>query len=950
MAKITIKKEEVSRLKENPEVLQELFIYAIEAEDIKAIELLCELTPIKSHIDKQKLFNALICVVGDDKKYELVKSIIEQLEVDLSQQTDEEDTEAALAPQAAQKPQTSQKITLLRVAACYGSVKIGEFLLDQGFDPNHKDAYQRTPLHYAAMHNQEAFITLLHNHGANLNIKDDKGYTALHWTVLYKRYAIREQLKKLGANPNIKDNHGYNYQELHKHIIKTNQEKSPPILPPIAPPEHFNLYKGIVSFCKAILSDKEREKNIIDTIDSIKKFLNPLAKPTTNVASVQELPVSSVYIEKALRTLASVYQCYKDDNNSTALQKYIIEKAKYWESSTALAMLYNIIAVEYLNIADYNNAKEHLELANEAWNEITIQDKFVQELQYNIFFNLGKAWKYFSVNESIKYFTLAQTLMPNNQNTVLELLKHYIGCQNDEESLTQLNKIADQDLKELYSIIRQLHSRTDFNIATELKLQAGNTKDKELRKLYTIMSEFESQSGSTISKLCTTYGFTFPEHGDSKASKYTLYIEIWAKHFLQQKAFTKAIDCWLELNNHRTQHNIPIHLFNILDICKNAEYWEKGLEYIKDIYTLYPDLSNHTMLPLKYLEFIFYEANDCQQQSKNCWDFLKDHALKDHDDLFDITSRLFSYAKDFALYTAIGKGDFNKALSYLSLPVALDEEILQAGLQSFPRHLEQLLYEKIFNEKLLLLLKKLQCKISSSTTVAIERTTLTLDLDLTKDLGELEKLIEGLNHEIIHEYFQHKKMELLQRSIEPTFKKPSYVWNTPTGEVYSSNDKDVYPVKGTENCYVTINPKLFAKLTPELQDQFSDALLKGLISKDHKSNGLKIIHKRLMELKILGDDRLYTKHIYKTPDKDKYLIEFNYRGKHRDIKNQMEGKSSWEVIICEDKVSCTPNIPEEAKKTDTPYSFEHHITQEMGDISVSKEEWAVNLFGNDDVE
>jgi hypothetical protein len=80
-------------------------------------------------------------------------------------------------------------------------------------------------------------------------------------------------------------------------------------------------------------------------------------------------------------------------------------------------------------------------------------------------------------------------------------------------------------------------------------------------------------------------------------------------------------------------------------------------------------LPKHTMLPLKYLEFIFYEANDCQQQSLDCWNFLKTHAKSG-----DIASILFSYAKDFAFYTAIEKGNFNKAFHYF-LPPVLDPKI-----------------------------------------------------------------------------------------------------------------------------------------------------------------------------------------------------------------------------------------------------------------------------------
>ena len=282
------------------------------------------------------------------------------------------------------------------------------------------------------------------------------------------------------------------------------------------------------------------------------------------------------------------------------------------------------------------------------------------------------------------------------------------------------------------------------------------------------------------------------------------------------------------------------------------------MKYIKDIYALYPDLSNHSMLPLKYLEFIFYEANKCQQQSKDCWDFLKTHAKSG-----DIASKLFSYAEDFAFYTAIENGNLNKA------PKA------------------------------------------------------------------------------IHAYFQLKKMELLKKPIEITVKAPPpCVWNTQTG-IYSSDQKDVYPLEGTKNFYATINPKLFDCLVPELRDQFTKAL-PYLIGRDHKSNGIKTIHKRLIELKIPKKDyRLYTKHIYKN-DQGEYLIEFDHGGRHPDVQEQMTGKSSWKVITCKDKVSCTPNIPKEVKETETSYSVQH-ITKEMKHVSVSEEEWGVKLSGNDDV-
>ena len=375
------------------------------------------------------------------------------------------------------------------------------------------------------------------------------------------------------------------------------------------------------------------------------------------------------------------------------------------------------------------------------------------------------------------------------------------------------------------------------------------------------------------------------------------------------------------------------------------------MKYIKDIYALYPDLSNHTMLPLKYLEFIFYEANKCQQQSKDCWDFLKTHAKSG-----DIASKLFSYAEDFAFYTAIENGNLNKAFQYFLPPVPNPNiAVLDWSVTDVILHHE--LSRKVDKEviKARLLLEKLQQKIlnlatEQASSVATAETNFTNDIiaiDLTEDTNELSEIIDTLDPKAIHAYFQQKKMELLKKPIEITVKAPPpCVWNTQTG-IYSSDQKDVYPVEGTKNFYATINPKLFDSLVPELRDQFTKAL-PYLIGRDHKSNGIKTIHKRLIELKIPKKDyRLYTKHIYKN-DQGEYLIEFDHGGRHPDVQEQMTGKSSWKVITCKDKVSCTPNIPKEVKETETSYSVQH-ITKEMKHVSVSEEEWGVKLSGNDDV-
>lgn len=917
MAKITIKEEEVTRFKENPKTLQEIFMYAIWAEDVEAIKLLCELTPIKSHIDKKALFDALTYVVYNDKNLNLVELVIDGLEIDLSKQT---------------SPDTGG--TLLTLAACYGSVAIGNFLLNRNFDSNHQDITEQTALHYAVIYDKKPFVNLLHNHQANLNIQDSNGYTALHLTALYKHRAMAKKLEDLRADTTIKDKRGYNYKKLREDVIKQKNEFPPPKLPSIESLEYLNLYKGIVSFYKAMLLDKNREEYILTTIDSLEEFLNPLTKPSANVSPAKELPVS-VPIEEALRTLAAVYECYKENNNSAELKDYIIEKAKYWEAFVVLAMLYNTICVEYLDNADYYNARRCAELAYDNINRCTkAQDNSLQELLYNIFYNLGKVWKYFDKEISIQYFIKAEELIAGDQDTVKELLNYYIICHNVEKSLEQINKITDPDLKTLYSIKRKSYFQHDGHIIDELKEHAQSTEDAELRKLYTIMLEFVDQTDSTIAKLCEKHGFTFPKLGKPENLKYVLCVETWAEKFSQEQPI-KAINCYQELSTHTERYIIPTYLFKILELCKYSNSWREGLEHLTTMYEQYSDiLSNHTMLPLKYLEFIFYEANDCQQQSKDCWDFLETHAKSG-----DIASRLFSYAKDFALYIAIEKNDFTKASEYLNSPLVWD--IKQTGIQS-PR-LDEATKEAT---KLRLLLEKLQ-KIGSLTTeqtpsVATEKTSFTEEIvaiESTENPDELNELVNTLYPKAIHAYFQQKKKGLLQKPIEATVKEPPCVWNTHTGVVYSSDQEDVYPVTGKENFYAVINRKLVKKLEKEeLLTKFTDALLKGFTGREQGSNGIKFLS-TTYELKITGDDRLYTKHVY--TKQGKFLIDFDNWGGHQEVTAAINA-GPLETTECE--ISYIPNIPQETKKTETSYSLQH-ITREIEHVSISEEEGTVELSG-----
>lgn len=92
-------------------------------------------------------------------------------------------------------PRGCGDVTVLHAAAAEGWPPMVEFLLQNGAQWQHKDAYGRTPLHYALLHNAMATAKQLLRRGGELaGMRDARGNTALDLMLQRGRVSDEELL------------------------------------------------------------------------------------------------------------------------------------------------------------------------------------------------------------------------------------------------------------------------------------------------------------------------------------------------------------------------------------------------------------------------------------------------------------------------------------------------------------------------------------------------------------------------------------------------------------------------------------------------------------------------------------------------------------------------------------------------------------------------------------
>lgn len=110
----------------------------------------------------------------------------------------------------------------LSTAAENGQVDVAKDLLNDGADPNQRDRYDYTPLHWAAYEGQVDVAKLLLDHGADINALEYTKSTPLALAVDRGYVDMVKLLLDKGANPNTADKDGWT--PLHYAVRNGNSE------------------------------------------------------------------------------------------------------------------------------------------------------------------------------------------------------------------------------------------------------------------------------------------------------------------------------------------------------------------------------------------------------------------------------------------------------------------------------------------------------------------------------------------------------------------------------------------------------------------------------------------------------------------------------------------------------------------------------------------------------
>ncbi len=724
--------------------------------------------------------------------------------------------------------------TLLHEASLFGSKGIVEYMVNNYKTMiNAKNYLGQIPLHYASISGDYDIIKNIIEKSSytQTNIQDHKKNSFLDYLALYGHHHI---ISKLSNDSML--NEKINYRDFIKHTnsgsivnIKSFEKVSTEI-------SKSSLMNS--NYLKALYEDNPKDQDIYfqEAAEYAKQVIYALKSWRSTPESSEGQQSSQYYA----MTLVLIYESYIDveilNNKGFSMKESIIVLYKMIKLDLGLMYLYNTIAKKFLYYSDYGNASLYSKLAYDLMmGEYNATDDITK---LSILFNRGLSLKYSAPEDALELFNSAEKLDPSDLNTIMEKYKLYMTLGDIKSTLSQSEKI-DPKFANLFKIAAYV-----------------NTPQKQFLDM---VQKYNFKQYEKVFKEVDIKNFAEYEG---------IFIEVMIRLYECENRTPELIELLkvrMETSFKISSNKSEDFIIKILEVYYRGSLWKEGIDFIRACNKQYSDiLTNSKCCILHFLQYIFYQKNDD--------DLYNDLSAK----LKNSNLTLFNKSQEMLCLDAIDNKDYIKALSYIndgciSYSKAPHYKLLVQKLQ------DEQSQDEFSNESLHL------SQEENSKEALREEQSKFLDI-------EFGESFQDMTPKMIHEYFQHKKQKLSADINHMLHSKSSEVisWAI-KNELYSCNfSKNIIPLKGKDNFYVTIDDKILKILDEATKIMCMNALSKGLALTRMGSDGVIYTNKHPIKLKFHKDLELYTKEIYINSE-GKYLIKFDCCGNHKELSKLSRG-------------------------------------------------------------
>lgn len=761
------------------------------------------------------------------------------------------------------KLQNGDKQTLLHLAAKYSGEELFELLLRHGADPNAKDIDEEVPLHeLAKVSGKASFVEMLKSYQANVDVISKDGYTPLLIAALFQHTDTIAKLLHLGANAKIEKN-GKNYIGFLKSVRQGNiriqldldssrlqlgnEDKVKKIfakfyvgcLYPECNTQIFQKFLSLVEKHNFSSLDDHFRKLIVDAC----MFAFSMDFHKINEFFLKNFKNNKFVVDDLVLMLLKVclnFMSENDYSSAAGTAKFLYSTLRDTsKKSLSMAVYFNEICFIFnkLGLHLYAELAGNYGLAFLADKKNNAKNK---EIKAFLYYNIANTKKCFLLYaEALEKYKKAREFLPNDTDITEAIFNvlMLMGKYHDIISLSQ-NCTISKDYAGL--------------IALHAKLQIGEVDINEV--------------------IITT------ENNFSEISSQIYALDLQATCYIQQNNFDKALEVGRKSFEISVRDNIEYSIGDALVkmlrlYLENGQY-VNGLTFLQEQLSRYPrDFEINPML--MSFTIAMYTANHKVQEAEIMIERLLCTRFEKK-----VLSKLYVLlAIDNINYIT---PDYKNAQRYLDLALALDPHSLGAILyQPLVAILENnnTQYESV----------KTEIDTELLAQVSIEN-------DLLKEKPLEPKLeIDKYDPIKIHAFFQAKKQEEFSNFLTTAYKshKTTKWW---------VNEKFYHTeMAGLVSLNSTFYPGYYAMIKPDINVDketlmcFQMALEKGICSRQFQSNGVKFLKTCLVELKIDGDKRLFTRNVYRNLE-GKSLVLFDNVGNHKQINRILCDKKPLSII------------------------------------------------------